>query len=233
MRAWWRDSAKDLAGLTARKSGSHVSNLLGLVVQSVFLDERNGQPCALLYSRLQRPAEPPPHSDEAAEQQRFFVDNFDLAALRVHEVLFDVDRIAELTADDVRCAAQDGAGTHGLTITGQVQCLRIRIQPGKLDRVREYCAALPTRDGLRDVLRDEGVLIETMCLDHTDDADYLLFYSRVENLKASGETFRQSRHLIDEEARTFMAETWELHGGVSRLEMIYDVDRIADIVDGS
>ena len=108
-----------------------------------------------------------------------------------------------------------------------IQCLKIEIKPGKTDYVAEWIRGLTDRDlaGLNEVLANEGMIVETIFLDRTPKADYLLLYQRAESLVKANEVFNASTHPVDEAVRAFIAETW---ADVQPLALLIDHERNDD-----
>lgn len=219
VREWFRT-------LSQRADVAQFIEWSGQIVSSVFVDRQGGRDVLVFYSRAQPSMQPPPANDTARDYQTFMTEHLDMMDVRMFEPLYDVDRIADLQPDQLSAAQHVGA--HGLMITGEVQCLRIRIKPGKTERVSEYFKVLNARDDVADALRAEGILVESLFLDHAADNDHLLFYVRAENLRRSNEVFTNSLHPVDVAAREFMNDAWDL-ANVTSLEMIYDVDRIGEV----
>ena len=201
-------------------------DMVSLVAKTYFLDSHEAYDALLIYKRLLPSQVAQTVPDESKAAQLFFAEHTDTTQLRFYEMLYDVDRIDDLAGSDLTRAQQCNA--YGHLITGEAQCLRVRINPGQTSNVRDYFARLKQRDDVAEVLRNEVVLIESVFLDAAPDGDYILFYTRAQNLKKSGEAFKRSTHPVDVEARAFMAEAWDMLSA-AKLEMIFDVDRIAEL----
>jgi hypothetical protein len=105
----------------------------------------------------------------------------------------------------------------------EIQCLKIRIQPGKTQRLVEWLKGLKYRPkDLREAQAAGGILLESLFLERTEEADYLVFYTRAENLARLGETFERSTLPLDLETKQIIRETW---GEVTQLEPIVDLER--------
>ena len=105
-----------------------------------------------------------------------------------------------------------------------VQCIRMRLKPDSLSRVRAWQAELNLRSNeVLETLRDEGVFIESVFLDEIDDEHYLIYYMRGVNLGQSREVAQKSSHTIDEYHHAFM-EAVRADGGHSKLECLIDFE---------
>src|SRR5947199_9993317 len=82
---------------------------------------------------------------------------------------------------------------HGLPLTGETRCLKIRLKPDCAEKVRQWFVNLKAMPGVADVLRAEGVLVESVFLDRTPDGDCLIFYLRAADLKKSKQVYSSSR----------------------------------------
>lgn len=103
----------------------------------------------------------------------------------------------------------------------QVNCSRIRIKPGSLDAVREWARTIwARRTEAVATLVDERVQCESVFLEHASDGDFLVYYMRGENLGASHDVAKSSRHAIDEYHQQFMREHTEHR---TQLELLVDL----------
>ena len=58
-------------------------------------------------------------------------------------------------------------------------CLKVRLKPDSIERVREWAAELENRDDeVLATLREEGVVVESAFLDRTSDGDFLIYYMK-------------------------------------------------------
>ncbi len=103
-------------------------------------------------------------------------------------------------------------------------CVKIRLRPGSLERVREWAAEINGRpEEVLATLRDEGVVVESVFLDSNEDGDFLIYYMRAESLEGAMETYRKSTHAIDEYHQRFQRDTF---GKWETLELLIDFDRL-------
>ena len=81
------------------------------------------------------------------------------------------------------------------------------VEPGKVDRLREWMAELRDReDEVMETFTDEGIHAETVFLEHTDDATYLVTYLDADDVVSAFEAFEDSLHDIDHEHQSVMDE---------------------------
>ena len=109
----------------------------------------------------------------------------------------------------------------------KTRCWKIKIKPDSIDRVREWARTINERSGeALATLRDETVIIESVFLDRTENADYLIAIMRAESFEQSGEAVRKSAHEIDQYHRQFKRDTWEER---TELELLIDLERLSEI----
>lgn len=85
-------------------------------------------------------------------------------------------------------------------------CVRVRLKPGSLPRVRAWAADLnERRDEVLATLRDEGVVVESVFL----DGDELVYYLKARDLAQAQAVFARSQHAIDAYHREFKNETFD------------------------
>jgi Family of unknown function (DUF6176) len=101
-------------------------------------------------------------------------------------------------------------------------CAKVRLKPGSLERVREWARELHTRtDEVLATLRDEGVVIESVFLDHDEQGDFLLYFMKARSLEAAAQATRSSSHPVDEYHSQFKLDTWESR---TPLELLIDFE---------
>jgi len=81
-------------------------------------------------------------------------------------------------------------------MTTQVQCVRIRLNPGMIDRARE-------------------------CLERAQDGDYLIYYMRARSFEEAARAVSESQHEIDAYHQRFKREAW---ASQTELEALVDLD---------
>lgn len=85
-------------------------------------------------------------------------------------------------------------------------CGRIKIKEGKLPEVYEWFNTLNARkDELIEAFQAEGVELETVFLERTNDGDYLIYYTRQEDLEKVYTTLARLGMPI----RLFHVECWQ------------------------
>jgi hypothetical protein len=101
-------------------------------------------------------------------------------------------------------------------------CLKVRLKPGSLDRVREWATELRARpEEVLATLRDEGVLVESVFLDSTDEGDFLIYYMKARSMEAAREAVQRSVHPIDAYHQQFKTDLWEAR---TPLEVLIDFE---------
>ncbi len=109
----------------------------------------------------------------------------------------------------------------------ETRCVKIKLKPDSIERVRQWAQTLNARsDEALETLRDETVVVESVFLDRTEQGDFLIYYMKAESFEKSAEAIEKSVHAIDEYHRRVMQEI-RVEG--SRLELLVDLDRIAEV----
>jgi hypothetical protein len=84
-------------------------------------------------------------------------------------------------------------------------CVRVRLKPGSLLRVREWAAELNARrDEVMATLRDEGVRIESVFL----EGETLVYFMKVDSIDHARDVYARSKHAIDAYHQRFKDETF-------------------------
>jgi hypothetical protein len=114
----------------------------------------------------------------------------------------------------------------------ETQCVKVKLKPGSLERVCEWARTLneTRRDEALDTLRDETVIVECAFLDSTPEGDYLIVFMKAESFEKSRRAVQASTHDIDRYHQQFKRDTW---ASGKQLEMLVDLDRIAQAADSS
>ena len=90
------------------------------------------------------------------------------------------------------------------------QCVKIRLKPDSIERVREWASELRARpDEVMATLRDEGIVVESAFLDSTADGEFLIYYVKAKSMEAAQEAVQRSTHPIDTYHQQFKTDTWE------------------------
>ena len=105
-------------------------------------------------------------------------------------------------------------------------CHRIQLKPDSLDTVYEWAKELMSRKNeALATLRDEGVWIESVFLERTEQGDFLIYYMKLESMDRAKEVVAKSKHAIDEYHQKFKKATWVTG---KKLELLVDFDRFEE-----
>lgn len=89
----------------------------------------------------------------------------------------------------------------------EVECIKIKLKPDAIDIVREWAARLNKEmEVVKELLRNEGMALESVFLDQSSDGNFLVYYLRSSNLKKSREISRASKHPLDAYHRDVMSK---------------------------
>ena len=89
----------------------------------------------------------------------------------------------------------------------ETTCMKIRLRPGSLERVREWAAEINRRsDEALATLRDERVVVESVFLGSGAEGDFLIYYLKAGSIEGALKVADNSKHAIDEYHRRFMRE---------------------------
>ena len=99
-------------------------------------------------------------------------------------------------------------------------CVRVRLVPGSLPRVREWAAELNTRrDEVIATLQDEGVRIESVFL----EGETLIYFLKADSIDQARDVYARSKHAIDAYHQRFKDETF---AGEAQLELLIDFENL-------
>ncbi len=119
----------------------------------------------------------------------------------------------------------DGHRTSRQAAAVETVCVKVRLKPGSLEQVHEWADELRSRaEEVLATLRDEGVVVESVFLDSTEQGDYLVYYMKARSLSAAREAAEHSSHPIDAYHERFKADTWESR---SSLELLVNFENFA------
>lgn len=105
----------------------------------------------------------------------------------------------------------------------EVQCLRVQIKPGQTERLVGFLRSVRQREAeVQESLALEGVILESLFIERGGEHDYLVFYTRAEDLAAASAAFAASTLALDGETRQIIAETW---AAAQALELVVDLER--------
>ncbi len=104
----------------------------------------------------------------------------------------------------------------------QTHAFRIKLKPNSIEKVRAWAAELNARAGeAQEILKREGVVVESAFLDEIAGEQYLLYYMKAENLEKSQKIAAESAASLDAYHQRFKKECWE---SVTPLEPLIDFD---------
>jgi L-rhamnose mutarotase len=99
-------------------------------------------------------------------------------------------------------------------------CVRVRLEPGSLPRVREWATELNARrDEVLATLRDEGVRVESVFL----DGETLVYYLKADSVDKARDVYAGSQHAIDAYHQRFKDETFAER---TQLELLVDFENL-------
>ena len=112
----------------------------------------------------------------------------------------------------------------------ETRCVKVKLRPGSLERVREWAMLLNEtgREEALLTLREEAVILEAYFLDRTSEGDFLIAFMKAESFDKAQRVFETSTHNIDQYHLKFKMDTWE---SSKQLELLIDLDRIT-VSDG-
>jgi hypothetical protein len=87
----------------------------------------------------------------------------------------------------------------------EVECFKVKLKPNAVALAREWSAHLNSQiSEVRQLLKDEGMTLESVFLEQSGDGDFLIYYLRSPDLKRTREISRASQHPIDVYHREIM-----------------------------
>lgn len=105
----------------------------------------------------------------------------------------------------------------------EVQCIKVRIQPGQTEHLVKFLRSLVERGPeVQEALNAEGIVLESLFLERGDQSDYLVFYTRADDLANAGAAFAASALPLDLETKAMIAKTW---ADATALELVVDLER--------
>ena len=108
----------------------------------------------------------------------------------------------------------------------ELQCLKIKLKEGTLERVKEWCANFQNHPDIGYVLDKETIRIETLLLDNQEDGDYLIFYMRADSLQNANDFLIKEQHPLNDLSKQFMQECWDLEN-IKVLEPVLDLENLS------
>ncbi len=111
----------------------------------------------------------------------------------------------------------------------ETACVKVRLKPDSVDRVRAWAAELTRRgDEVLATLRDEEVAVESVFLEQSPDGDFLIYYMKARSLEEAGQAVQHSHHEIDAYHQEFKQDTWESRTPLELLIDFENFDRLTD-----
>ena len=106
--------------------------------------------------------------------------------------------------------------------TQETVCHRIKLKPNSLEKVYAWAKELNSRkEEALATLQDEGVSVESVFLEQTNEGDFLIYYMRLENTDKAKAIAAKSKHAIDEYHKQFKIATWASN---AQLQLLVDLD---------
>jgi len=105
----------------------------------------------------------------------------------------------------------------------QSECIRVRLKPGMTDKFVQWARQIPNRlDEVKASMNAQGVLEQSIFLDHSPNGDFIVIYWEVEDLARARAAFQKSTRQVDLEMTEMIEATWD-RSEVSRLESIIEL----------
>lgn len=107
----------------------------------------------------------------------------------------------------------------------EVRCVKIKLKPDSLLRVREWAAYIAAhKSEALATLDAESIVFESFFLDSSEAGDYLIGYIRAGSLAQAAEAVKTSMHALDAYHQKFKEDAWE---SGRALELLVDLNRLA------
>jgi Family of unknown function (DUF6176) len=106
------------------------------------------------------------------------------------------------------------------------KCVRIKLKPHALEKVRAWAHEVNARKSeAYEILKDEGVFIESAYLDEIAGDHYLIYFMKADDLSHSAKVDSSNSESLGAYHQQFKKECWE---SVKVLENLIDLD-LSDI----
>lgn len=106
----------------------------------------------------------------------------------------------------------------------QARCARIKLKKDTLEETLEWFHTLMIqKEEVLAILKEQGVFVEAVFLDHIGDDYYLIYFMKEEDSKKSVEISSQSSHPLNIGHRQYKKRCWEEK---THLQPLLDLDRI-------
>jgi hypothetical protein len=103
----------------------------------------------------------------------------------------------------------------------EVECIRVKLKPNALPLVEEWADRLNKEVGtVKQLLRNEGMALESVFLEETPEGKFLIYYLRSANLDKARKVSQASSHPLDIYHQEIMKKISD--GGI-RLKCLIDV----------
>jgi Family of unknown function (DUF6176) len=80
----------------------------------------------------------------------------------------------------------------------EVECVRIKLKSDALEMIQEWAARMNNEmKTVKELLKDEGMAVESVFLEKTSDGNYLIYYLRSSDLKKARNVSGASQHPLD------------------------------------
>jgi hypothetical protein len=113
-----------------------------------------------------------------------------------------------------------------MDIMFETKCVKVRLKPGSLLRVRARADELKSRkEEALETMREEGMVVESTFLDRTSEGDFLICFMKAQSFEKAMGVVKQSLHAIDASHQTFKKDTT---ASVTQLELLVDLDRMSE-----
>jgi len=104
----------------------------------------------------------------------------------------------------------------------QIQCTKFKFRTDQVDKFKNFANKVSReRKSFKDLLKTAHIQVESVFIEQTQDAAYLILYQRTKDFVTANQVFQQSTHPIDEEFRAIMSETLD-PDSITTLELVLD-----------
>ena len=105
-----------------------------------------------------------------------------------------------------------------------VALVKHRVEPGKIDRLREWMAEVRSRrDEAVETLQHEGLYTEASFIESGADGTFLLTFLEAEDIDRAFEAYESSTHELDREHREVLDEVLADVQPEQNIELLYQV----------
>ncbi|NMG11848.1 DUF6176 family protein [Brasilonema sp. UFV-L1] len=105
-------------------------------------------------------------------------------------------------------------------MSDRAQCLKIKLKPGKTEYAIAWIKNLYNQsEEVKQVLSNEGIIVESIFLEKGSDGEYLILYQKTENLLKAYASFNISNHPLEVATKLFINDCWK---DIQSLEVLFD-----------